>query len=75
MSSLNYVPGFHVSCVMEIPKAPCPYVTRDTTISSSYTTLAEAQVGWSLYRIWYESERVHKSLGYQTPHQRLTINV
>lgn len=39
---------------------------------SAYTTLAEAQVGWSLYRIWYESERVHESLDYQTPRQRLT---
>ncbi|MBI3321575.1 MAG: transposase [Candidatus Omnitrophica bacterium] len=39
---------------------------------SSYTTLAEGQVGWSLYRIWYETERVHESLGYQTPHRRLT---
>ena len=42
---------------------------------SSYTTLAEGQVGWSLYRIWYETERVHESLGYQTPRQRLTISV
>lgn len=42
---------------------------------SSYTTLAEGQVGWSLYRIWYETERIHESLDYQTPHQRLTINV
>ena len=39
---------------------------------SAYTTLAEAHVGWQLYRIWYETERVHESLGYQTPHQRLT---
>ena len=30
----------------------------------------EGQVGWSLYRIWYEAERVHESLGYQTPHQQ-----
>ena len=42
---------------------------------SSYMTLAEGQVGWSLYRIWYETERLHESLGYQTPHQRLTIDV
>ena len=42
---------------------------------TSYTTLAEAQVGWELYRIWYETERVHESLGYQTPRQRLTIEV
>ena len=32
---------------------------------TSYTTLAEDQVGWSLYRIWYETERVHESLGYE----------
>lgn len=38
---------------------------------SSYTTLAEGQVGWSLYRVWYEAERVHESLGYQTPQQRM----
>ena len=42
---------------------------------TNYTTLAEAQVGWSLYRIWYETERVHESLDYQTPHRRLTIGV
>ena len=40
---------------------------------SSYTMLAEAQVGWQLYRIWYESERIHESLGYQTPHQCLAM--
>jgi len=38
---------------------------------TSYTTLAEGQVGWQLYRIWHEAERVHESLGYQTPHQRM----
>ena len=38
----------------------------------NYTTLAEGQVGWQLYRIWYETERVHESLDYQTPHQRMT---
>ena len=42
---------------------------------TSYTTRTEGQVGWSLYRIWYEAERVHESLGYQTPRQRLTIGV
>ena len=41
---------------------------------SSYTTLAEAQVGWQLYRIWYETERVHESLHYQTPKQRMVTN-
>ena len=39
---------------------------------TSYATLAEAQVGWQLYRIWYEAERVHESLEYRTPHQSLT---
>ena len=39
---------------------------------TNYTTLAEGQVGWQLYRIWYEAERVHESLDYQTPYQRLT---
>ena len=41
----------------------------------SYTTLAEGQVGWQLYRIWCETERIHESLGYQTPRQRLTAGV
>ena len=40
---------------------------------TSYTTLAQGQVGWQLYRIWHETERLHESLGYQTPHQRLHI--
>jgi len=35
---------------------------------SSYATRAEGQVGWQLYRIWYETERLHESLDYQTPH-------
>ena len=39
---------------------------------TSYATLAEGQVGWQLYRIWYETERVHESLGYRTPQQRCT---
>jgi transposase InsO family protein len=42
---------------------------------TSYTTLAEGQVGWQLYRVWYEADRVHESLGYQTPRQRLAIGV
>ena len=33
--------------------------------------LAEGQVAWQLYRIWYEAERLHESLDYQTPRQRL----
>ncbi len=36
---------------------------------------AEGQIGWSLYRIRYDTERIHESLGYQTPHQRLTSDV
>lgn len=40
---------------------------------TSYTTLAEGQVGWQLYRIWYETERVHESLKYRTPRQCLVI--
>jgi len=38
-----------------------------------YLTLTEGQVGWQLYRIWYEAERVHESLDYQTPRQRLAL--
>ena len=38
---------------------------------TNYTTLAEGQVGWQLYRIWHETKRVHESLVYQTPHQCL----
>ena len=34
---------------------------------NAYASLPEAQVGWKLYRLWYEAERVHQSLGYQTP--------
>ena len=36
---------------------------------------AESQVGWSLYRIWYEGDHVHESLDYQTPRQRLANEV
>jgi len=35
--------------------------------------LAEGQVGWQLYRIWYETESVHESPDYQTPRQCLII--
>ena len=38
---------------------------------SAYTTLAQGQVGWQLYRVWYESERLHQSLSYQTPRQHM----
>lgn len=34
---------------------------------NAYTSTAEAQAGWKLYRVWYEADRVHQSLGYQTP--------
>ena len=35
----------------------------------------EGQVGWQLYRIWYEAERLHESLDYQTPHQLRGMDV
>jgi putative transposase len=41
---------------------------------TNYATLAEAQVGWQLYRIWYETERVHESLDYQTPRRRMVMH-
>lgn len=34
---------------------------------NAYASLAEGQVGWQLYRVWYEAERIHQSLGYRTP--------
>lgn len=34
---------------------------------NAYASLSEAQAGWQLYRVWYEADRVHQSLGYQTP--------
>ena len=34
---------------------------------NAYASLPEAQAGWKLYRVWYEADRVHQSLGYQTP--------
>ena len=30
-------------------------------------TIFKDQVGWQFYRIWYETERIHESLDYQTP--------
>ena len=36
---------------------------------NEYRNRVEAKAGWELYRSWYETERVHQSLGYQTPHQ------
>ena len=36
---------------------------------NEYRNSTEAKVGWELYRSWHETERVHQSLGYQTPHQ------
>ena len=44
-------------------------------VSIPFLLLAEGQVGWSFYHIWYETERVHASLGYQTPRQRLAEGV
>jgi putative transposase len=32
-----------------------------------YRNINEAQLNWGLYRFWYENERVHQSLNYQTP--------
>ena len=43
------------------------YYKTEEVYRNAYTTLAEAQVGWQLYRVWYEADRVHQSLGYQTP--------
>mgnify|MGYP006266454069 CR=1 FL=1 len=36
---------------------------------NEYRNLAEGKAGWELYRIWYENERLHQSLGYRTPHE------
>lgn len=36
---------------------------------NEYQNSAEAKTGWELYRSWYETERVHQSLNYQTPKQ------
>jgi putative transposase len=35
----------------------------------AYASLPEAQVGWQGYRAWYETERLHQALSYQTPAQ------
>jgi putative transposase len=32
-----------------------------------YRDINEAKVNWELYKFWYENERVHQSLKYQTP--------
>lgn len=34
---------------------------------NEYRNLGEAEFAWELYRVWYENERVHQSLNYQTP--------
>jgi len=34
-----------------------------------YASYAEGHTAWVLYRRWYETERVHQSLGYRTPQQ------
>jgi putative transposase len=36
---------------------------------NDYRNINEAKAGWELYRSWYETERVHQSLNYQTPKQ------
>lgn len=36
---------------------------------NEYRNSAEAKADWELYRSWYETERVHQSLRYQTSHQ------
>ena len=38
-------------------------------MGNEYRNNAEAKAGWELYRSWYETERVHQSLNYQTPKQ------
>jgi len=32
-----------------------------------YRGFLEARTGWITYRAWYRSERLHQSLGYQSP--------
>jgi len=34
-----------------------------------YRNITEARIGWELYRVWHETERIHQSLDYQTPRQ------
>lgn len=34
-----------------------------------YQNISEAKAGWELYRTWYENERIHQTLDYQTPSQ------
>jgi len=36
-----------------------------------YRSVSEAKINWELYRTWYENERVHQSLKYQTPQKVL----
>jgi putative transposase len=36
-----------------------------------YRDINEAKLNWGLYRFWYENERVHQSLKYQTPRKIL----
>jgi len=37
-----------------------------------YASAIEGSTAWELYRRWYETERVHQSLGYRTPQQVVT---
>jgi putative transposase len=41
---------------------------------NEYRNLAEGKAGWELYRVWYEHERLHQSLGYRTPHAVYEMN-
>lgn len=34
---------------------------------NEYESLSEARSGWESYRAWYKFERLHQSLGYQSP--------
>ncbi len=37
-----------------------------------YASALEGSAAWDLYHRWYETERVHQSLGYRTPEQVIT---
>lgn len=38
-----------------------------------YGSALDGSTAWDLYRRWYETERVHQSLGYRTPEQVITL--
>lgn len=50
-----------------------PRTKTEEIYRNGYTALAEGHVGWQLYRVWYETERIHESLDYETPRQHLTV--